>query len=317
MPSRGRQLSESLLLNAKYVKIDYDRADKVAGILKSSDLELPMWNFPPVYPQSDDFEEMCLFYMILNSINYCYFDDDGKKFHDGELGGSTLVSTRLTEHWEEIKHSGFLAQVDENYLLSELFQAECPISMVKDRVHALREVGRFINKNPDFTFRKLFKKYKLNAYYISQAIPTLLPTWEDAFFKRAQLFVGMVHGRFQHNMPPPFTQGLEDLTVFADYKVPETLIRMGVLRPSASLMTRIHRREKIYSGSRKELELRAGSIMGADAIMDAVNKYKETPINSLHTDFLLWGAGRRVKNLPEELFVQHHITHHYTTTTDY
>jgi len=175
MPSRVRQLAETLLLNAKYVKIDYDRASKVAEILGSFKLELPMWNFPPVYPQSDDFEEMCLFYLILNSINYCYFDDDGKKFHDGELGGSTLVATRLTESWEDIKQPEFLAHVDENYLLSELFPAEDPISMVKDRTHALREVGKFLNKNGDFTFRKLFKFYKSNAYYVSQILPTLLP----------------------------------------------------------------------------------------------------------------------------------------------
>ena len=316
--SRVRTLSETLLKNPRYVTIEDYRVEKVAEILADTELEIPTWDFRPLYPQVDNFEEMCLFYLIFNSINYCYFDHDSKKFSDnGRLHGSSLAATRLTEHWEDIKNPEFLANVDENYLLAELFRAECPISMVKERAYALREVGSFINRNADFTFRKFFQKYKSNAYYVSQAIPTLLPSWEDAFFKRAQLFVAMVYGRFQHDEIRPFEQGLEDLTVFADYRVPETLIRMGVIVPAASLMTRIHRRERIHSGSRKELELRAASILGADAVMDALNTRKETAINSLHLDYLLWSAGRKVDEAPEGLFVQHHITHHYTMTTDY
>ena len=315
--SRVRTLSETLLKNPRYVTIDQSRAFVAAECLADLKLELPTWNFRPLYPQSDNFEEMCLFYLILNSINYCYFDHDGKKFQDGKMHGSTLVATRLTEHWEDIKNPTFLGQVDENYLLAELFRAEAPISMVKERAYALREVGQFLNRNPDFSFRKLFQKYKRNAYYVSQAVPTLLPSWEDAFFKRAQLFVGMVYGRFQHDEVRPFEEGLEDLTVFADYRVPETLIRMGVIVPSASLMTRIHRRERIHSGSRKELELRAASIIGADAVMNALNARTETAVNSLHIDYLLWSAGRKLDQAPNGLFVQNHITHHYTMTTDY
>ncbi len=315
--SRVRTLSETLLKNPRYVEIKQYRVDKVAELLSDMELEIPTWNFPPLYPQSDVFEEMCLFYLIFNSINYCYFDHDAKKFQDGKMSGSTLSATRLTEHWADLQNPEFLANVDENYLLAELFRAESPISMVKERAYALREVGEFISRNPDFTFRKLFQKYKSNAYYVSQAIPTLLPSWEDAFFKRAQLFVAMVYGRFQHDEIRPFESGLEDLTVFADYRVPETLIRMGVIVPAASLMTRIHRREQIYSGSRKELELRAASVLGADAVMGALNAHKETALNSLHLDYLLWGARRKVDKAPEGLFVQNHITHHYTMTTDY
>ncbi len=315
--SRVRTLSQTLLKNPEYVSLNQDRVYVVADLLMEVDLEIPTWNFPPFYPQSDNFEEMCLFYLIFNSINYCYFDHDGKTFQDGKLWGSNLVATRLTEHWADIRQSEFLSQVDENYLLSELFRAEAPISMVKDRAYALREVGQFINRNPDFTFKKLFQKYKSNAYHVSQVIPTLFPSWEDAFFKRAQLFVGMVYGRFQHDEIPPFKEGLEDLTVFADYRVPQALIRMGIIVPSAALMTRIYRRKRIHSGSRKELELRAATILGADAVMDIMNTRKEPAINSLHLDYLLWSTGRKSSEAPKGLFIQDDVAHHYTMTTDY
>lgn len=289
------------------------------------ELELPRWDFASIYPQSDDFEEMCQFYLTFNAINYCYFDEDGNRFQNGKLSGSTLAATRLTEHWEDIKRPEFLSNVDENYLLGELFRADGPISMVKERTEALREVGRFLNANSSATgmntklFEQLFRKYKSNAYFVSQALPTHLPSWRDPFFKRAQLFVGMVYGRFQDWKDLPiYEDSLADLTVFADYRVPETLIRMGIIQPSASLMTCIRGRELIVSGSKKELEIRAATIMGADGLTEALNEIApDKNIHSLHIDFLLWSAGRKIKEAPKGLFVQNHITHHYTMTTDY
>ncbi len=318
--SRVRNLAKTILTNPKYVKVDVERADRVAYLLKDMKLEIPRWDFSPMYPQSEDFEEMCQFYLVFNAINYCYFDQDRKRFEDGRLRGSTLACTRLTEAWKEIRDPAFLANVDETYLLGELFRAEGPISLVKERTEALREVGQFLNSNADFTFTKLFKKYKENAYLVSQVIPVLLPTWRDPFFKRSQLFVGMVYGKFQDWKDLPLTEdSLEDLTVFADYRVPETLIRLGIIIPSAALKSRLFRREFIGSGSRKELELRAATIIGSDVLTDALNRYRksEEPANILHTDFLLWSTGRKIDEAPEGVFIDNHVTHHYTLTTDY
>lgn len=318
--SRVRKLAKTILSSAEHVKVEQEPAEQVAQILRKVALSIPRWDFAPFYPQLDSFEEMCLFYLVFNAINYCYFDQDRERFRDGNLTGSSLACTRLTEAWDDIKNPVFLANMDENYLLSELFRAECPISLVKERTESLREVGRFLNENVDFTFEKLFKKYKRNAYYVSQALPTHLPTWRDPFFKRAQLFVGMVYGRFQDSEDLPIAEhSLSDLTVFADYRLPESLIRMGILRPSASLRDSLHEREFIGSGSRRELELRAATIIGADALTEALNKYSEFEgsVNSLHTDFLLWSTTRRRDEVPEGVFIETDATHHFTLTTDY
>jgi hypothetical protein len=316
--SRVRELSEVLLQNAKYVHVSQRRAQKVAQALKDLPISLPTWDFEPFYPQSDDFEEMCLYYLVFNAINYCYFDQDGKKFKDGDYSGSALASLRLTENWDEISDPLFLSRVDENYLLAELFKAEAPISMVKERTHALRELGTFINSNPNFTFEKLCVRGGADAYNISQLIPLHLPSWRDPFFKRAQLFVGMVYGRFQNwGRIPIAEESLSSLTVFADYRVPQTLIAMGVIEPSASLLTRLHCEQFLGSGSRKELELRAATILGADAILEELQPLREERLNALHTDYLLWSAGRKKNDMPEGLFVKPFPNHHMTLTTDY
>ena len=94
---------------------------------------------------------------------------------------------------------------------------------------------------------------------------------------------------------------------------------MGIIQPSAPLKTRLHRREFIGSGSRKELELRAATIIGADVLTEALNRHRqsEEPANILHTDFLLWSTGRKIDQAPKGVFIDDHVTHHYTLTTDY
>lgn len=318
--SRVRELSELLVAGTKHARINRLRAVAVAQALKDTKLEIPTWDFPPFYPQTDDFEEMCLFYLVFNSINYCYFDQDYEKFFDGEhkYSGSTLAGYCLTEEWEDLKHPDFLANVDETYLLNDLFAADVPISMVKERTAALREIGEFLLRNPDFTFDKLFKKYHGNAYHISQAIPVMFPTWRDPFAKRAQLFVGMVYGKFQNLAEPVITEeSLKDITVLADYRVPQTLIAMGIIEPSGILLSRINRQELIAPSSRIELELRAATVVGSDVLTEALSSVRDEDVNILHTDFLLWSSARKKDQMPSGVFVKHWPNHHLTITTDY
>jgi hypothetical protein len=313
--SRVRELANHMMRNPEFVKMVPERAGRIAELTKDFKFELPTWDFPPFYPQSNDFEEMCLFYLLFNSINYCYFDEYGNTFQDGDHRASTLTGLRITENWEQLKDLQFLSHVDETYFLGELFKAETPISLVKERVAAFREIGKFVQVNTDFTFRKMFAKHYNNAYFISQMIPTYLNTWRDPFFKRAQLFVGMVQGRFQDQKP--FSRGLEDLTVFADYRVPQTLHSMGIIRYGAYLLSKVSSNELIPYGSKPELEIRAATIVGADMLTAHLNKYHGGSLNALHTDFLLWSAMRRRDSLPPGVMSSIDIPHHCTMTTDY
>ncbi len=311
--SRVRELSNHMMRNSEYVTVIPKRAQGIAELMKDFKFELPTWDFPPFYPQTDDFEEMCLFYLVFNSINYCYFDEDGNRFQEGKNRSSTLAGLRITENWKDMKDPLFLSHVDETYLLGELFKAESPISLVKERAKAFREIGSFMLENPDFTFQKLFAKHHRNAYFVSQMIPTYFPTWRDPFFKRAQLFVGMVEGKFSGH----FARGLEDLTVFADYRVPQTLHSMGVIRYNPTLVNIIASNQLIPYGCKQELEIRAATIVGTDMLTAQLNEYHNGALNVLHTDYLLRSAMRKRDSLPSGIMSSVDLPHHRTMTTDY
>ncbi len=315
MLSRVRKLANHLIDNSEHVTVVKTRAKHIANEMKDFNFVLPTWDFPPFYPQIDDFEEMCLYYLLFNSINYCYFDEYGNKFTDGEYSSSTLTGLCITENWEDLKNFEFLTNVDENYFLGDLFKAKTPISLVKERVAAFREIGNYLRLNPDFSFRKLFTSRRSDAYFVSQYLPTLLPSWSDPFFKRSQLFVGMVHGRFQDKSP--FIRGLEHLTVFADYRVPQTLHSMGVIRFSPDLLKQISEGTLIGSGTKPELEIRAASIVGSDLLEKYCNKHHKKTLNALHIDYFLWSAMKGRNSLPQGIIDPIDLPHHRTMTTDY
>lgn len=316
--SRVRKLSRVIMENPKYLSLDGERVEILTDFLDGN-FSIPDWDYEYIYPQTDDFEEMTKFFLVFNSINYCYFTRSGDRFEDGTLGGATLAAARLTERWEEIKDPLFLSNIDSNYLLSELFFAQSPLPMIKQRVACLREVGKFLNEHSDVSdlMHKLFSKYHGDAYVVSQALPTFLPMWADPFYKRAQLFVGMVYGRFKdYSNIPIKKESLKNLTVFADYRVPQALISMGIINPGASLRSCLHNNQEIGSGSRKELEIRAATILGADLLQGALNKTHNLNLNSLHVDAFLWSLGRKDTPVPEGVIIDN-PNHHRTFTTDY
>ena len=313
--SRIRDLSRNILCNAKYVSLNSDKAQSFAHACEDAEITIPTWDYEGFYPKADDFEEICLFYLVFNAINYCYFDREGNKFSDNGLRGSSLMTTRLAQRWEEIRDPYFLSNLDENYVLSELLPAENPIFLVRERVAALQEVGKFLNSNPDFTFDKYFRRFKKNAYYASQALPTFFPLWRDPFFKRSQLFVGMVYGRFQNWADLPISaDSLQDLTVFADYRIPQTLSSVGIISYAPELAEDLKNGKFVDSGSRKELEIRAASVLAADLITENLKKIVDDDINSLHTDYILWSAGHHKEDFPVGTWQEQH---HFCITTDY
>ncbi len=312
MSSRVRELANHIMNNPQFVTVLPERARIVAKQMRDFEFVLPTWDFPPFYPQNKSFEDMCLYYLLFSSINYCYFDEYDNRFQDGVHRSSTLAGLRITENFEELKDYEFLCNVDSNYLLGDLFRADSPISLAKQRAAAFSEIGNFLRVSPDFTFEKMFRSLHNNAYFVAQTIPTMLPSWSDPFFKRAQLFVGMVQGKFDC-----FSRGLEDLTVFADYRIPQTLHSMGVIRYSPELLRIISSSELIPSGSKPELEIRAATVVATDLLTSEFNTYHRGSLNVLHVDYLLWTAMRKRNSLPSGVMSLTDIPHHRTMTTDY
>jgi hypothetical protein len=319
-----RLLSENVMKKAKHVQLDADRVKQVVADLARLDfkLTLPTWDFPDLYLQSNNYEELVKYYLVLNAINYCFTDPlTGERFQDEKDEGSTLMSKRVTEHWELLRDPVFLMQIDEKTLRERIFKAPGAMPMLKERVMSLREVGNFLSSGKFDEFLRLTARAQ-DPLSAVNFLAESLPLWgRDPFLKRAQLFLAFLYGRFQRDPRFPLhLKSSEALTIFADYRVPQALISLGIMKVGDELMAKLQSRTPLEVDSLEESELRAASVLAGDLLAKNMNERGAWGfVSALHVDFLLWSLPRKKSKDAQiaELFAFPMPDYPRVRTTDY
>jgi len=159
------------------------------------------------------------------------------------------------------------------------------------------------------------------------------------FYKRAQICVGDIWAAFGRGGKQHQEEGgasttttttasfiadfddIDQLTTFADYRVPQLLRHVGVLRYSPDLAGRIDRMEEIGAGTLDELYIRGGTVVAVERLVGAVkskllcggggsNNAAEANVvdgvNAVLMDWHLWQVGERLDRSGE--LKPHHRT---------
>lgn len=111
------------------------------------------------------------------------------------------------------------------------------------------------------------------------------------------------YGKQKDEEHPCYFRDIGELTMFADYRVPQILRSMGVLRYEESLGASIDALEMLPWGGEKEVELRAQTVVAVDMLQQAL-KAKGMDLLVLECDWLLWQKGEDMK----DSILPHHRT---------
>lgn len=126
------------------------------------------------------------------------------------------------------------------------------------------------------------------------------------FYKRAQILVGDVwfaYGKLKEVTHPCCFADIRELTMFADYRIPQILRVMGILEYSLDLSSDIDSLKELEHGGKKEVEIRAQTIIAVDLFQQSL-KQKGLDLFVLEVDWLLWKKGEDMK----ECILPHHRT---------
>ena len=116
------------------------------------------------------------------------------------------------------------------------------------------------------------------------------------FYKRAQILIADVWGCFEGEGDGKFND-IEDITMFADYRVPQILNYFKAIEYSSELKEFLAGSKLINSGDTYEVEIRAASIVACHLIKTCVQEIlndsarkaeKAYVINDILVDFYLW-----------------------------
>ena len=310
---------------AATVQIDQDAIDAVAADLVASHVPLPEWDEAIHFRGSGPMgvERTAGWVFALDALNFCFWAQeqdpawrwrvhiDGET-HDGYMA-LALALREAANDGVPIWNPVWLANVDEG-VLSRLFvpaPGSAPIPLLDERVANLRELGEVMLKLDlgDAPFTRFIERCGTAPALVRAVVTTFssfddVATWDAGgseppvrvrFHKRAQILASDLAGALAGEIA---IDGVEHLTAFADYKVPQVLREIGILRYHDDLAAAIRRRELIPAGSRPEVEIRAATIWGCERLRQALASGGRD-FTAAEVDWLLWNQGQHLPGTPE------------------
>lgn len=123
-------------------------------------------------------------------------------------------------------------------------------------------------------------------------------------WKRAQILVAEAWAAFypanSSDPHPLFPAGAEihQLTMFADYRVPQILHHLRILTYPPELLKLLRSHAYLAPGSREEVSIRAASIISVERVREEIARTsgeKGKGVSSVLIDFYLWDLAKEIE----------------------
>lgn len=234
-----------------------------------------------------------------NAVNYSYWPDAGPRWWIARRGQAigrddealAVMTALATEQVQAPAWAGGM-RTERLAALFEPAPGAGRLPLMAARAAAIRELHEGYRRlgGP----RGLMRAAGRSALRFVALVADAFPAWDDRrtwrgeelrFLKRAQLCAAMIHGRLGGEA----FDDAERLTAFADYRLPQVLRALGVLRVDPALALRIERGDELPRGGEAEVALRAAAVDGAERIAEA------TGLSTLVVDHFLWRTAVRLE----------------------
>ncbi len=300
----------STIPHLRQVSIDEALLRDACLHVRPDTLKLPTWDDDVfiAHPPKARASQILLF----NAINFSYWGSPKwtVEFHDRPEDGAWGMLGSIARAVDEgipVFDGAYLASIPASDL-RHVLRGNVEIPMFSQRLDILHETGRELVAQFDGGFVNLIHAAKHDAIALVKLLVSRFPSFNDvstldlpvasdeteevpvAFYKRAQLAAAMLYEAFRG-------QGLgslrctEEMTVFADYKLPQVLRRLGILRYAPYLAARVDRLEPLEAGSCEEVEIRAATVWAAELMRrQLLPRFPE--VTALHIDYWLWREGQ-------------------------
>lgn len=308
--------------NSTVVSIDQAAIGQLATRLLAERIPPPAWDAETHFTGSGSAaaEQSAGWVFALDTLNFCFWaqgSDPQHRWrissagitHDGYMALAIALrdaATAGTPVWDP----SWMATVTDGDLHTVFVPTpgSASIPLLSQRTSNLNELGRaMLRREPSSTpFISFIRQCQASAPAIAAAVIALAPSFDDValwspptggesqvvrFHKRAQILASDLAGALA-------PQGLtithrDQLTAFADYKVPQVLRHLGILTYGDDLVRRIHHRNLLAPGSREEVEIRAATIWACEWLRQALSN-AATPFTASDVDWLLWNQGQHL-----------------------
>lgn len=292
-----------VIRKSRFIKINRKNLLKFCEQFKLK--KMPFWlNSTPFEVERLGDKKELNFLFVFDSLVFCFWGEPKWKveykgnFYDGAWGLLAALRKAI-ERGFPILNWEYLAKIPENDL-REIFKGNIEIPLFKERLGILRENGKILIEKFKGDLENVLKRGKYDALKILNVIVKNFPSFNDFviyegkkvfFHKRAQLLIGDIYRRFRGRKFGEI-KNVDKLTVFADYKNPQVLRKLGILEYSPKLAKKVDNKILIESGSQEEIEIRANTIWAVELMKNEIKK-KIPNIMAIDLDSYLWLSGQK------------------------
>jgi hypothetical protein len=286
----------------RHVQIDTARLDAVCAGIAPGQLRLPQWDMPPFMHASSD--ELAGQVLLFNTVNFCYWgapkwqiEYEGETW-DGSMAMLTALRRALAAG-RPVLDGAYLARLTMPEF-EDILRGRGRLHLMDERLAIWHAVGATLVNEFGGQWTNVIAAARGDAVALVALLVERFPSFDDTwpyegrplhFYKRAQLAASMLYEAFG-GQGWGALYNTERLTVFADYKVPQVLRRLGILVYDAALAATVDGQTLLPAGDRREVEIRAATIWAAELMRRALAP-RMPEVTAMHLDYWLWDAGRQ------------------------
>lgn len=289
---------------SRYVYIDGKALHDFCNWLIQETVKVPPWDSAHHY--SSGREDTVAYFLVLDSINFCFWPAEGKKrweirYKSGSLSGYNAMAFRLKNAMESgipIADARFLAGMSLDEFM-KILGGSGELQLLGERVEILHQLGQTLLLKYGGMPHLLVESAGKSAVRLVRLLIKDFSSFRDMaeydektiyFYKRAQIFAADLHGAFGGKSWGQFLD-MDMLTAFADYKLPQVLRQLGVINYTDSLSEKINNRMHLEPGSPEEVEIRANTVLAVEQIKNQLRVLGQD-LRSFEIDWLLWNMGQ-------------------------
>jgi hypothetical protein len=306
---------------AKHVSIDLAALKKLAADLRhdlSNSNGASHWleSAPALvknYFESLSLENRLLFLTIFHTIGFCYWAKPESKpwtieIADGVLSkqkynGATalLLSMATNADFLNLEYLTSLNLEQFKVLLAgQASENIDSLALLKERHEFIVSLAQKLSRE-NYLHELLPLLATASARELALKFAHELPGYLDIaqyngkeilFLKRAQLLVSDLNYALVSSGAAAIYK-IEELTAFADYKLPQLLRHYQVLTYEAALAERIDKQIELGAGSAEEVEIRAGTIVAVELIRQELEK-RDFACSAAAIDNQLWQLSQKL-----------------------
>jgi len=334
-----KESGEFIAKNSKKVRVFQDKIEEAsAAILKSMEevkYSMKTWKMHSLHPKEMT-EATANWILVVDSLNFSFWVKEEQepfmvKFHEQLYSDYEALCAIVNRALEDNialtspKYYQSITLSDAKFVFRSA--TSTPIPLLEKRVEHLQEAGGILCSNYSGSVVELIKSCNHSALLLVQKIVSEFASFRDegmyetkrvSFYKRAQIFVADIWACFEGQGFGQFDD-ISELTMFADYRVPQCLQLLGIIDYSEELRRKICK-EEISPGSEEELEIRGCSIYAVECLRDAMkSQIKQggistciscNDLNSVIVDFYLWDFATSNSDQLKQ-FPEHHTRTHF------